>query len=76
MVTPGTLYFGKLKEFALHQCTFFECYNCNGAYFGGLQDCADAMGQEQETKKEDLLCKKCMDEALGVGKSMCEEHGN
>lgn len=48
VVTPGTQYYGKLKEYALHQCSFFECNKCNEVYFGGLQDCADAMNLANE----------------------------
>ena len=50
----------KFEAFALHNCTFFECHQCKKPYFGGMQDCLEAMQQEDELKKEDLLCKNCM----------------
>ena len=40
VVTEGDIYYGKLTEFALHSCTFYECFKCKQPYFGGMQDCA------------------------------------
>ena len=39
VVTEGDIYFGKLSEFALHNCTFYECFRCKKPYFGGMMDC-------------------------------------
>ncbi len=39
VVTEGDIYFGKLAEFAMHNCTFFECNSCKEPYYGGMQDC-------------------------------------
>ena len=39
VVTPGDIYFGELEEFAMHNCTFYECHKCKKPYFGGMQDC-------------------------------------
>jgi hypothetical protein len=60
----------------MHNCTFYECFKCKDFYFGGMQDCMQAMQSENNTNKEDLLCKHCTTEALGFGKSMCDKHGN
>ena len=73
---PNDAYYGKLEEFAIHNCTFFECNNCEKPYFGGMQDCQQAMASEGNMKKEDLLCQDCAKEALGFGKDFCEKHGN
>jgi len=35
-----------------------------------------AMQSENTLKKEDLLCRSCMTDALGFGKAMCDTHGN
>ena len=53
--------FGKLEEFALHQCTFYECFKCKQPYFGGMQDCQQAMQSENSDalKPENLFCKEC-----------------
>ena len=61
VVTEGDIFYGKLDEFALHQCTFYECSKCDEIYFGGMQDCAEAMEAEnaEESKEDELLCKKC-----------------
>ena len=76
VVTEGDIYFGQLAEFAMHNCTFYECFKCSEAYFGGMQDCMQAMQSEGSLKKEDLLCKSCMTKELGFGESMCAQHGN
>ena len=76
VVTPGDIYYNDLAGFALHNCTFYECVKCKEPYFGGMQDCMQAMQSENSLKKEDLFCKKCMTEELGFGKAMCEQHGN
>lgn len=39
VVTEGDIYFGQLAEFAMHNCTFYECFKCSEFYFGGMQDC-------------------------------------
>lgn len=39
MVTPGDIYYLKLDEFAMHNCTFYECNRCKVPYFGGMEDC-------------------------------------
>ena len=39
VTTPGDFYYGKVKEFAMHSCSFYECYDCKKPYFGGLVDC-------------------------------------
>ena len=39
VVTEGDIYYGKLVEFAIKSCTFYECFKCSQAYFGGMEDC-------------------------------------
>ena len=39
VVTEGDYYYGKLAEFALKNCTFYECFKCKNPYFGGMEDC-------------------------------------
>jgi len=42
-----------------------------------MQDCLQAMQNEEELKREDLLCKKCQSKrSLDWGVTDCEEHGN
>ena len=76
VVTDGDLYYNDLTGFAMHNCTFYECFKCKIPYFGGMEDCMQAMKSENSLKKEDLLCRKCMTEELGYGKAMCNLHGN
>ena len=52
-MTEGDFYYGKLPEFALHHLTFYECFKCEEPYFGGMQDCAEAM---DEFERENLMC--------------------
>ena len=60
----------------MHFCTFYNCFDCKQPYFGGMQDCEQAMAAEDKTRAEDLLCKPCAWKALGLGQNMCVEHGN
>ena len=39
VVTQGDQYFGKLTDFAMHNCSIYECYRCKEPYFGGMEDC-------------------------------------
>ena len=55
-MTEGDIYFGKLQEFAMHQCTFYECDECKIPYFGGLQDCAQALEQENSDETAKKMC--------------------
>ena len=68
VVTEGDIYHNQLADFALHNCTFFECFDCKRPYFGGMMDCMQAMQSEEKLKKEDLLCKKCVSKSLDWGK--------
>jgi E3 ubiquitin-protein ligase MYCBP2 len=76
VVTEGDIYFGKLEAFAMHICTFYDCFKCKSIFFGGMQDCADAMGAENTLRKENLLCNDCKSEELGFGQKDCKLHGN
>jgi len=71
VATPGDIYYGQLESFAMHFCTFYECYDCKKPYFGGMQDCEQALSSEDKTRREDLLCKPCAWANLGLGKDMC-----
>ena len=62
VVTEGDMYYGRLEEFALKNCTFYECHKCKQPYFGGMEDCLQAMQSENALNKEELFCKKCMTE--------------
>lgn len=67
VVTEGDYYFGKLDQFAMKNCTFYECYECKVPFFGGMQDCEQALNQEENMTKESLLCKQCKSKQLGAG---------
>ena len=74
-VQEGGDYHGKLLEFALHSCAFYQCFDCDKIYFGGMIDCQAALGQEQNATKEDLVCQDCQLKATGAGQEVCEKHG-
>ena len=74
-MTPGDPYEGDLLGLALHSCSFFECYDCKKPYFGGMVDCQQQLGMEENTKKENLRCKDCQLKAYGAGVGHCEKHG-
>ena len=76
VVTEGDIYYNDLVGFALHNCSYYMCSKCTTPYFGGMQDCGQAMQAENSMKKEDLMCEPCATEELGFGNEMCEKHGN
>lgn len=75
VVTKGDIYYKDLAGFALHNCTFFECFECKEPYYGGMLDCMEAM-QNENIRPQDLLCKACLPRQLDWGSAMCELHGN
>ena len=76
VVTEGDYYFGKLDEFSMKNCTFYECNKCDQPFFGGMKDCEEALNLEEKLTKENLLCKSCAAKEYGLGEIDCPEHGN
>ena len=76
VVEEGDYYYGKLDQFAMKNCTFYECNECQEPFFGGMQDCEQAMEQEDKITKESLLCKQCKSKEMGEGQNNCALHGN
>ena len=56
VVTEGDIYYNDLAGFAMHNIAYYECFKCNKTYFGGMQDCGEAMQTESKLRKQDLLC--------------------
>ena len=75
LTAEGDPYKGDLLGLAMHTCAFYECYDCNKPYFGGMVDCQQQLGLEENTKKEDLRCKDCQLKAYGAGQGECKIHG-
>lgn len=40
-------YYNKPQEFAMHRCSFYECFGCKKPYFGGLIDCEQEMQADE-----------------------------
>ena len=40
LTRPGDHYEGDLLKLAMHNCAFYQCYDCEKPYFGGMVDCA------------------------------------
>ena len=76
VMTEGDYYYGKLDQYAMKNCTFYECHKCQEPYFGGLKDCEEAMNMEESLTKESLLCQACNAKEFGMGQHDCPEHGN
>merc|ERR1712127_1151402 len=75
---PTDFYFKKNLDYAMHRCSFYQCFECKKPYFGGLIDCEQEAAQEADAdsrKKEDLRCTDCTLKAIGAGKTECAEHG-
>ena len=73
MKDPNYLFYGKWQEYCLYKLSYYECFKCKEAYFGGKKDCGEMMGNNEENKnngeykKDDLVCPKCAAVAIGGG---------
>ena len=38
VVQEGNIYYNDLATFAIHNCTFYECFKCKIPYFGGMEN--------------------------------------
>mmetsp|Transcript_18310 Transcript_18310/g.22830 ORF Transcript_18310/g.22830 Transcript_18310/m.22830 type:complete len:84 (+) Transcript_18310:405-656(+) len=47
LTDPTDQYFEDYPALALASCTFYECYTCKEPYFGGMNDCRQAMREER-----------------------------
>ena len=36
---PNDRFYGNLKAFAIYKLSYYECFKCKQAYFGGMKDC-------------------------------------
>jgi hypothetical protein len=78
MKDPNYVYFGKLQEFAVFKCAYYQCYKCKSPYFGGMKDCLRAQidaDANKEFKPEELVCSKCSAVSIGSGIVNCAKHG-
>lgn len=71
----GDAYYNDLLGLAMHSCAFYECFECEKPFFGGMVDCQAQLGVEENNKKENLRCKDCIAKAFGAGSQDCEKHG-
>ena len=74
--TPGDFFCDNLMAFVEAKVSFFMCSKCTKPYFGGLIDCADEMGLEDTTRREDLICRPCLMKEMSIGSNICNNgHG-
>ena len=72
---PLSEWFEKPQEFVMAKCAFYQCFDCKKPFYGGQIDCERDMNNEN-TKKEDLICKECNIKQIGGGRANCEIHGH
>ena len=74
---PKHRFYKKPHEYALSVCEFYECTNCQVAYFGGFVDCQAQNDDDEEVlEKEDLFCTNCRLQSMGIReKFFCNMHG-
>mmetsp|Transcript_11811 Transcript_11811/g.19957 ORF Transcript_11811/g.19957 Transcript_11811/m.19957 type:complete len:495 (+) Transcript_11811:782-2266(+) len=71
----GDPFYNDLKGYALKKLSYYQCFKCQDAYFGGMKDCEAAQDEAQSFKKEELVCGKCAAVAVGGGVKQCPKHG-
>lgn len=69
-------FYGRLGDYCMKKCAFYECGKCKARYFGGMQDCAEALQVESTMTAEQMRCPRCAREEMGIDKRVCEQHGN
>ena len=74
--TRGDQYYGKKEEYIMNKCAFYECNKCKKPFYGGLADCERDLQLAESTRKENLLCKRCMIKSVGGGQFNCKKHGH
>lgn len=69
---PASIYYNKVEEYALHRYCYYLWYECKIPYFGGLNDCAGGVADNEFDEKE-LVWGKWASKNLD-GKATCEKH--
>ena len=69
-------WYGRKEEYIEAKSAFYQCYKCTKPFFGGMADCERDLQMAENTKKEDLLCRKCVASEMGVGQFNCPVHGH
>lgn len=67
----GGKFAGKPEAFAMHRYSFFECYKCKEPYFAGAARCN---AQNQQLKREELVCGPCSGRMMGHVPTSCPKH--
>jgi hypothetical protein len=39
LTTEGDEFFENLQTFSMYKLSYYQCFKCNEAYFGGIKDC-------------------------------------
>ncbi|CAI2365681.1 unnamed protein product [Moneuplotes crassus] len=71
LLNSNSPFYKNLEALCMDKFCYYECYDCKTPYFGGLYECAQMLGVNQE----DLLCYKCSAKTLD-GKTECSTHGS
>ena len=64
------------QDAAQGKIAFYECHECQRPFFGGLADCERDLNMAETTKKEDMVCKRCIVKRVGGGQYNCKKHGH
>lgn len=68
-----SVYYKKPQEYAVAIYSFYECFKCRKAYFGGAKDCQRALEEDNQVfNPTELVCPKCCNLD---GAATCPKHG-
>ncbi|XXQ35895.1 RING-type domain-containing protein [Plasmodiophora brassicae] len=68
---PGGKHFQHPEEYAMDRFAYFMCHKCKRPYFGGMRQCGDMAGRDEENfNADELLCGGCSDTTVN-----CDVHG-
>jgi hypothetical protein len=69
-------YNGDLQSYAVARLSYYMCYKCKKPYFGGLKSCENNQQQNnQNFKRDELVCAACSADSVGGGIKDCKTHG-
>jgi len=70
IVSPGSKFYQRPLDYAMHYFSYFMCYKCKKPYFGGVYACGENAGGDFDPKE--LLCPQCCPFTI---QTVCPKHG-
>ena len=73
---PSYVHYKNIQSYSLYKLSYYQCFKCSDAYFGGKKDCEMGQNDYDSFKREELVCGKCSAVSVGGGVKNCPTHGS